>query len=109
MLEIERGSNRSHCVENWLWKRLWACHETDCGMDESYFAKKSQSSWTNFCCSRNLRKYITDSMQQDISWCVTEFSRVLWTNSVHFLVHNSPPMDPALRHMNSVHSQKLFR
>ena len=20
---IERGSTRSHCVENWLWLRLW--------------------------------------------------------------------------------------
>jgi len=27
MLEIERGSTRSHSVENWLWKRLWTCHE----------------------------------------------------------------------------------
>ena len=24
MLEIERGSTRSHCVENSLWRRLWA-------------------------------------------------------------------------------------
>lgn len=35
--EIERGSVRSHCVEDWLWKRLLNCRKTDCGMDE----------WTN--------------------------------------------------------------
>jgi len=29
ILEIERGSSRSHCVENWLLKRLWTCRETD--------------------------------------------------------------------------------
>ena len=33
MLQVERGSTRSHCVENWLWKRLWACGKTDCLMD----------------------------------------------------------------------------
>ena len=34
MLEIERGSTGSHCVENWLWKRLWTCRKTDYGMNE---------------------------------------------------------------------------
>jgi hypothetical protein len=29
-LETERGSTRSHCVENWLWKRLWTCRKADC-------------------------------------------------------------------------------
>ena len=24
---IERGSTRSHCTENWLWKRLWTCRK----------------------------------------------------------------------------------
>jgi hypothetical protein len=28
-LEIERGSTRSHCVENSLWKRLRTCRKTD--------------------------------------------------------------------------------
>jgi len=37
ILEIERGITRSHCVENWLWKRLWASHKTDCGMNELTF------------------------------------------------------------------------
>jgi hypothetical protein len=27
LLEIERGSTRSHCVENWLWERLWTCRQ----------------------------------------------------------------------------------
>jgi len=27
-----RGSTSSHCVENSLWKRLWSCRKTDCGM-----------------------------------------------------------------------------
>jgi hypothetical protein len=33
ILEIERGSNRSHCVENSLWKRLRTCRKTDCRMN----------------------------------------------------------------------------
>jgi hypothetical protein len=30
ILEIERGSTRSHCVENLLWKSLRTCRKTDC-------------------------------------------------------------------------------
>jgi hypothetical protein len=26
---IEKGSTRSQCMENLLWKRLWTCHKTD--------------------------------------------------------------------------------
>jgi hypothetical protein len=29
ILEMERGSTRSHSVENSLWKSLWACRKTD--------------------------------------------------------------------------------
>jgi hypothetical protein len=32
ILEIARGSTRSHPVENSLWKRLRTCRKTDCGM-----------------------------------------------------------------------------
>jgi len=28
ILELERGSTRSHSVENWLWKWLWTCRKT---------------------------------------------------------------------------------
>jgi hypothetical protein len=28
ILAIERGSNRSYFVENWLWKMLWNCCKT---------------------------------------------------------------------------------
>jgi hypothetical protein len=34
ILEIERGSTRSHPVENSLWKRLRTCRKTDCRMIE---------------------------------------------------------------------------
>ena len=34
-LEIEKGSTISHCVENWLWKRLRTCRKTDLGMTKS--------------------------------------------------------------------------
>jgi ABC-type tungstate transport system permease subunit len=34
VLEIERGSSRTHSMENSLWKRLWTCHKTDYGMEE---------------------------------------------------------------------------
>jgi hypothetical protein len=30
ILTSEGGSSRSHCVESWLWKKLWTCRETDC-------------------------------------------------------------------------------
>jgi hypothetical protein len=29
MLEIERGSTRSHCKENFFWKRLRSCRKRD--------------------------------------------------------------------------------
>ena len=28
ILELKRGSTRSHSVENWLWNRLWSCCKT---------------------------------------------------------------------------------
>jgi len=31
---IQRGSTRSHSMENWLWKRLWTCRETGCRVNE---------------------------------------------------------------------------
>ena len=34
MLEVERGSTRSHSVENSLWKKLCTCRRTDYGMTE---------------------------------------------------------------------------
>jgi hypothetical protein len=34
ILEIERGSTRSHRVETSLWKRLRTCRKTDYGMNE---------------------------------------------------------------------------
>ena len=36
MLDIERGSTRSHCVENSIWQRLWTCRKTDYVMNESW-------------------------------------------------------------------------
>jgi hypothetical protein len=33
ILKIERGSTRSHCVENSLWKRLWTCRKTGYGIN----------------------------------------------------------------------------
>jgi len=34
VIEIERGSTRSHFVENSLRKRLWTCRKEDYGMYE---------------------------------------------------------------------------
>ena len=33
--ETERGSTRSYREENSLWKRQWACHRTDYGMNDN--------------------------------------------------------------------------
>ena len=32
---MERRSNRSHCVENSIWEKLWACLKQDYGMDNT--------------------------------------------------------------------------
>jgi hypothetical protein len=34
IVEIERRSTRSHCEENWFWKRLWTGHKTDHGFKD---------------------------------------------------------------------------
>jgi hypothetical protein len=34
LLEIERGSTRSRCVENSLWKGLWTCLKAGYGMNK---------------------------------------------------------------------------
>ena len=34
LLEPDRNSTRSHCVENSLWKTLWTCRRTDYAMNE---------------------------------------------------------------------------
>jgi hypothetical protein len=34
VLEIERGSTSSHCLENSLWKRLRTCHKADYAINE---------------------------------------------------------------------------
>jgi len=31
---MERESTESRTVENWLWKRLWTCRETNEGWDQ---------------------------------------------------------------------------
>jgi hypothetical protein len=34
ILETERGSTGSHCVQNSLWKKLWTGRETDYRMND---------------------------------------------------------------------------
>jgi hypothetical protein len=33
-IETERGSTRLYSEENLLWKRQWACHKIDYGMND---------------------------------------------------------------------------
>jgi len=44
ILETERGSTRSHSVENSLWKKLWTCRKTEYRMmnDNSNNIKRSR-------------------------------------------------------------------
>ena len=62
-LTERRGYCKSHCVENWLWKRLWACRKTDYGdrrkerkitMDARFSAETSSERVNdilrNICC-----------------------------------------------------------
>ena len=34
ILEIERGSTKSHSLGDWLWKRPWTCPKRDCGVND---------------------------------------------------------------------------
>jgi hypothetical protein len=42
----ERGSTRSHSVENLPWKRLWTCCKTDCGMYDIFWIYYNQTVWS---------------------------------------------------------------
>jgi hypothetical protein len=33
IMEIERGSSRSHSLENSIWKKLWTCRKTNYRMN----------------------------------------------------------------------------
>jgi hypothetical protein len=46
ILEIERGSTRSHPVENSPWKRLRTCRKTDYRMNECVMYMKTKYSMT---------------------------------------------------------------
>jgi hypothetical protein len=49
ILEIERGSTRSHRVENSFWKRLRTCRKTDCRMKRLRTCRKTDcrmSEWS---------------------------------------------------------------
>jgi hypothetical protein len=54
----------------------------------------------------------TNSMEQSTSWKANSRSvsqqilRLLRNQKVHYCVHKSPPLDPLLRQMNSVHIPK---
>jgi len=41
-VETERGSTRSHYVENSLWKRLWTCREIKYEMSCEQFLPKCE-------------------------------------------------------------------
>jgi hypothetical protein len=45
ILEIERGSTRSHSVENSLWKRLRTRRNTDCRMNNNTCERSRHSNW----------------------------------------------------------------
>jgi hypothetical protein len=53
VLEIERGSTSSYCLENWLWKGLWTVRKKDCGINEWMREGISQSESASFCCKDN--------------------------------------------------------
>jgi hypothetical protein len=69
ILEIERGSTRSHPVENSLWKRLWTCRKTDYSMNDisvtqilntlQYILSRNRADLAEFIIP-NLRKYLRD-------------------------------------------------
>ena len=47
---------RLHSVESLLWKRLWTCHETDCGMNEWQNDNENLNTWKGWFHSlRSLR------------------------------------------------------
>jgi len=49
MLEIERGSTRSHTLENSLLKRLWTCRMTEYGLiPDTTKLKRSQNTAADY-------------------------------------------------------------
>jgi hypothetical protein len=42
-LEIEIGRTRLYCVQNWPWKRLWACRKTDYWINSLHIQSSSRN------------------------------------------------------------------
>jgi hypothetical protein len=62
ILEIERGSNISPSLNNWLWKRLYTCRKTDCGLNDikehvvRYFIANKAPIKTSGACMRHCER-----------------------------------------------------
>jgi hypothetical protein len=60
ILVIERGSTRSHCVENSLWKGLWSCNKTDYRMSKflAFCLTNHSDNFFNNACFRHIFVYL---------------------------------------------------
>ena len=81
-LDIERGRNRLHLMENSLLKRVWISHKTDYGMNE-WMKELNYVTWhdTKFTWPTNQPKWLTKGgdlclAQVNVPWCVRSFLRV---------------------------------
>jgi len=59
VLKFERRSTRSHSVQNSLWKRLWTCLKTDCGMNDERRHPRSKQLWQLGKCYVVKHSYVT--------------------------------------------------
>jgi hypothetical protein len=73
-LEFERESTGSDCLENFLWKRLWTCRETDNIMNElSYILVRQVCS-----CGSAYTHVVGTLAQRRLVLCLRESIEIRW-------------------------------
>jgi hypothetical protein len=80
---IERGSTRSLFVGNSLWKGLWYCRRTDCGING--WMDEWMSEWVNDTLA--LYKFFWGQTLLSSGW---QMSGILWCSWMHQLAFHMP-------------------
>jgi hypothetical protein len=89
---LERGSTRSHSLQNSLWNKLWICRKTDCGVNEWWVTgywvcrapadKRSvtDTAWTHAGCSCwHVSRWACEQVGSDKDDTVWEY---IWTEGL---------------------------
>ena len=81
------------CEENWLWKRLWTCRKTDCGMNEwmngwCKITWLTQYLWTD---NRITPLRILQALPSSALSCHFHGIKFIWTTSTVRVWYNTQP------------------